>query len=62
MVRVGFTNRLAPSRYTLTPSVSEGVPPEELIRADDLTALIVESGMATGSVVDVPTALEVIRR
>jgi ABC-type polysaccharide/polyol phosphate transport system ATPase subunit len=57
-----FPNWLAPTRYTLTPSVSEGAPPTELIRADDLTALIVEGGMATGSVVDVPTALEVMRR
>jgi ABC-type polysaccharide/polyol phosphate transport system ATPase subunit len=57
-----FANWLAPTRYTLTPSVSDGVPPVELTRADDLTALIVEGGMATGSVVDMPTGLEVTRQ
>ncbi len=57
-----FANWLAPTRYTLTPSVSDGVPPVELTRADDISALIVEAPMATGSVVDMPTALEVNRR
>jgi len=57
-----FPTWLAPSRYTLTPSVSDGVPPVELTRADDANALIVEASMATGSVVDVPTTLEIVRR
>ena len=60
-VRFEFANWLAPSRYTLTPSVSEGVPPVEITRANDATALIVEASYATGSVVDMPTDLTVER-
>jgi ABC-type polysaccharide/polyol phosphate transport system ATPase subunit len=60
-VRFEFPNWLAPTRYTLTPSVSAGVPLTELVRADDLTALIVAASYATGSVVDMPTELEVER-
>ncbi len=60
-VRFEFTNWLAPTRYTLTPSVSEGRPPAEITRADDATALIVEASYATGSVVDMPTELSVER-
>ena len=60
-VRFEFPTWLAPTRYTLTPSVSEGRPPVELVRADDQTALIVEGPTRTGSVVDVPTELEVER-
>jgi ABC-type polysaccharide/polyol phosphate transport system ATPase subunit len=60
-VRFEFSNWLAPARYTLTPSVSEGRPPVEIVRADDLAALIVEADYATGSVVDMPTELEVVR-
>jgi ABC-type uncharacterized transport system ATPase subunit len=61
VVRFEFENRLAPSRYTLTPTVAEGAPPRELARADDLAALVV-SGMPTGGVVELPTELEVERR
>jgi len=61
-VRFEFPNWLAPTRYTLTPSVSEGVPPAEIVRADDLASLIVEASYATGSVVDIPTELDVVRR
>jgi ABC-type polysaccharide/polyol phosphate transport system ATPase subunit len=60
-VRFEFPNWLAPTRYTLTPSVSAGVPLRELVRADDLAALIVEASFPTGSVVDMPTELEVER-
>ena len=60
-VRFEFPNWLAPTRYTLTPSVSAGVPLAELVRADDLAALIVEASYATGSVVDMPTELGVER-
>ena len=60
-VRFEFPNWLAPTRYTLTPSVSEGRPPVEIVRADDLAALIVEASHATGSVVDIPTELDVER-
>jgi ABC-type polysaccharide/polyol phosphate transport system ATPase subunit len=61
-VRFEFPNWLAPTRYTLTPSVSEGIPPAEIVRADDLASLIVEASYATGSVVDMPTELEVERQ
>jgi ABC-type polysaccharide/polyol phosphate transport system ATPase subunit len=60
-VRFEFDNWLAPTRYTLTPSVSEGIPPVEIARADDATALIVEANFATGSVVDMPTELRIER-
>ena len=60
-VRFEFANWLAPSRYALTPSVSEGMPLVEITRADDATALIVEANYATGSVVDMPTELTVER-
>jgi hypothetical protein len=62
IVRFEFPNWLAPTRYTLTPSVSEGVPPVELVRADDFASLVVEASYATGSVVDMPTQLEVERQ
>ncbi|HKP21658.1 MAG TPA: ABC transporter ATP-binding protein [Thermoleophilaceae bacterium] len=61
IVRFEFANWLAPSRYTLTPSVSEGRPPVEIVRADDAATIIVEASYATGSVVDMPTELEVER-
>ena len=58
--RFEFRNWLAPSRYTLTPSVSSaGV---ELARADDLAALIVEAPLRTGGVTDMPTDFELRRR
>ncbi len=60
-VRFEFPTWLAPTRYTLTPSVSEGVPPVELVRGDDLASLIVEAPFATPGVVDVPTELRVER-
>ena len=60
-VRFEFPNWLAPARYTLTPSVQEGAPLVEVVRADDIAGLIVEAEYATGSVVDMPTELEVVR-
>ena len=58
--RFEFRNWLAPSRYTLSPSVSgAGV---ELGRADDLAALIVEAPLRTGGVADMPTDFELRRR
>jgi hypothetical protein len=42
--------------------VSEGIPPVEIVRADDLASLIVEASYATGSVVDMPTQLDVERQ
>jgi ABC-type polysaccharide/polyol phosphate transport system ATPase subunit len=61
IVRFDFETWLAPSRYTLTPSVGDGVPPTELVRADDRATLIVTGPGATGSVVDLPTELELER-
>jgi ABC-type polysaccharide/polyol phosphate transport system ATPase subunit len=61
-VSLEFSNWLAPTRYTLTPSVSADKPLAELVRADDLAALIVEASYATGSVVDMPTELGLERR
>jgi len=63
-VRMRFSNRLAPSRYTLTPCIG---PPgggygthDSLARGDDLAALLVE-GPVTGGVVDLPVEVEVVR-
>jgi ABC-type polysaccharide/polyol phosphate transport system ATPase subunit len=65
VVRVGFTNRLAPSRYTLTPCVGpRGGGAKEYdayARRDDLAALAVE-GPVTGAVLNVPLKVEVERR
>jgi ABC-2 type transport system ATP-binding protein/lipopolysaccharide transport system ATP-binding protein len=61
-VRFEFTNWLAPSRYTLTPTLSDAVQRAELARADDLASLVVEAPLRTGGVADLPTELEVTRR
>jgi ABC-type polysaccharide/polyol phosphate transport system ATPase subunit len=61
-VRFEFRNWLAPSRYTLTPSVSVPGGGPELAVAEDLAALIVEAPLRTGGVADMPTELEVTRR
>jgi len=57
-----FDNWLAPSRYTLTPSVS--VPargPEAVARRDDVASLIVEADHWSGGVADLPHELEIRR-
>jgi hypothetical protein len=63
-VRLRFQNRLAPSRYTLTPCVGPADGGygrhDEFGRADDLAALVVE-GPVTGGVVDLPVEVEVRR-
>jgi ABC-type polysaccharide/polyol phosphate transport system ATPase subunit len=61
-VRFAFENLLGPSQYTLTPAVGQwedGYQP--LAQRDDVAALIVESGVHSGGVVDLPTELEVTR-
>jgi ABC-type polysaccharide/polyol phosphate transport system ATPase subunit len=64
VVRVCFTNRLAPSRYTLTPCVGPrggGAKQYDVYaRRDDLAALAVE-GPVTGAVLNVPLKVEVER-
>jgi hypothetical protein len=65
VVRIGFTNRLAPSRYTLTPCVGpRGGGPKQYdayARRNDLAALAVD-GPVTGAVLNVPLKIEVERR
>jgi ABC-type polysaccharide/polyol phosphate transport system ATPase subunit len=60
-VRFEFRNWLAPSRYTLTPSVTLGGGQGEVARAEDLAALIVDAPVRTGGVADMPTEFEVER-
>jgi hypothetical protein len=63
-VRMRFVNRLAPSRYTLTPCIGPrgGGPPkyDSYARRDDLAALAVQ-GPVTGAVLNVPLEVEVER-
>ncbi|MBA3376476.1 MAG: ABC transporter ATP-binding protein [Actinobacteria bacterium] len=62
-VRFSFDNRLAPSRYTLTPTIGVWDPDyRQLDRKEDVSTLIVDSVMHTGGVVDIPTQLEVTRQ
>ncbi len=60
-VRVGFTNWLAPSRYTLTPGVLSPDNLEVLERRPDYTALLVDTKRRTGGVADLPIEIEVRR-
>jgi ABC-type polysaccharide/polyol phosphate transport system ATPase subunit len=64
-VRMRFANRLAPSRYTLTPCVGprEGGPPQydAYARREDLAALAVQ-GPVTGAVLNVPLDIEIERQ
>jgi ABC-type polysaccharide/polyol phosphate transport system ATPase subunit len=61
-LRFGFVNRLAPSRYTITPSVGDAVHGHEGYGyVEDLTALIVQATHYTGGVIDMPFELEVER-
>ena len=62
VVRFGFENRLAPSRYTLSPAVgAEGHGRNLHGQAEDLAALIVQAPHFTGGVVDLPVDCEVVR-
>jgi len=60
ILRFRFENRLAPSRYTFTPSV--GAPSrghDYYARTDDLAGLLVQAPTMTGGVVDLPYELEI---
>jgi ABC-type polysaccharide/polyol phosphate transport system ATPase subunit len=62
IVRLGFQNWLAPSRYTLTPAVSTWDPDYRVIdQREDLASLIVDAPIRSGAVTDLPTELEVER-
>jgi ABC-type polysaccharide/polyol phosphate transport system ATPase subunit len=63
LVRLGFENWLAPSRYTLTPTVATNSPEHRVLdQRQDVAALLVESPFRTGGTVDIPTTLEIERR
>jgi ABC-type polysaccharide/polyol phosphate transport system ATPase subunit len=63
LVRLTFENWLAPSRYTLTPTVSTLSPEHQILdKRQDVAALLVESPFLTGGTVDIPTSLEIERR
>jgi ABC-type polysaccharide/polyol phosphate transport system ATPase subunit len=63
LVRLTFENWLAPSRYTLTPSVATTSPDYSVLdERQDVAALLVESPFRTGGTVDIPTTLEIERR
>ncbi len=73
IVRLSFENRLAPNRYTLTPTVAESGPPARVVAAStppprilderaDMATLLVEGPMWTGGVADLPVELEIERR
>jgi ABC-type polysaccharide/polyol phosphate transport system ATPase subunit len=62
IVRLGFQNWLAPSRYTLTPAISTWDPDHRVIdQREDLASLIVDGPIRTGAVADLPTELELER-
>jgi ABC-type polysaccharide/polyol phosphate transport system ATPase subunit len=62
VIRFSFENRLAPSRYTLSPSVRahRGDHVHEA-RGDDISALIVEAERMSGGVVDLPFEIDIER-
>jgi ABC-type multidrug transport system ATPase subunit len=62
VIRFAFDNRLAQSRYTLSPSVRVQAGERELeARGDDISALIVEADRMSGGVVDLPYELNIER-
>ena len=62
IVRLGFQNWLAPSRYTLTPSVATWDPDYRVIdQREDFASLIVDAPIRSGGVADLPTELEIER-
>jgi ABC-type polysaccharide/polyol phosphate transport system ATPase subunit len=62
IVRLGFQNWLAPSRYTLTPAITTWDPDFRVIdQREDLASLIVDAPIRTGAATDLPTELEVER-
>jgi Wzt C-terminal domain len=61
-VRFSFQNQLAPSHYLLTPAVGKWEDAyEQLEQREEVASLIVESGLETGGVVDLPTKMEIVR-
>jgi ABC-2 type transport system ATP-binding protein len=62
VVRLSFTNWLAPSRYTLTPTVQTWDPGYRVLQQrEDLASLLVDAPRRTGGATDLPTSLEVDR-
>jgi ABC-type polysaccharide/polyol phosphate transport system ATPase subunit len=62
-VRFSFENWLAPSRYSLTPSVGVWDPDFRVLdEKRDLTSLIVDRAWASGGVTELPTEVEVERQ
>jgi Wzt C-terminal domain len=62
-VRFSFENWLAPSRYSLTPSVAVWDPDFRVLdEKRDVTSLIVERAWTSGGVTDLPTEVEVERQ
>ncbi len=62
LVRVRFDNWLAPSRYTVTPSVARaGGGADALDLREDLAALMVHATRVTGGIADLPHELAVER-
>jgi ABC-type polysaccharide/polyol phosphate transport system ATPase subunit len=63
VVRIGFENRLGPSRYTISPSVARaGGGASALDLREDLTSLVVHANVITGAVVDPPHEFTVARQ
>jgi ABC-type polysaccharide/polyol phosphate transport system ATPase subunit len=63
IVRFAFENWLAPSRYSLTPSVGVWDPAFRVLdERQDLASLIVERAWPSGGVTDFPTEVEVERQ
>jgi hypothetical protein len=63
LVRLTFENWLAPSRYTLTPTVATLDPEYRVLdQRDDVAALLLDSPFRTGGAVDIPTEFEIERR
>ena len=62
VVRLSFANWLAPSRYTLTPTVQTWDPGYRVLhQREDFASLIVDGPRRTGGATDLPTALKVDR-
>jgi len=62
VVSVQFQNWLAPSRYTLTPSIARaGVGADTLDMREDLVSLVVHGTRSTGGVADLPHDFDVER-
>jgi ABC-type polysaccharide/polyol phosphate transport system ATPase subunit len=59
-VRLRFDNRLAASRYSVTPSIARsGAGAEVLVVAENVASLVIEGGPHTGGVVDLQHSFEI---